>query len=186
MKRITTIMLVGVFAVSLLGCSSGSSDTAKQSKKSSGSPIKSSNIDFKSAGYGDVGKTNAQRAQLPESMTASKLKASPAKLVKGWPSEVPLIQGKVVGSRIAKIVNSKGKPTGKYSLVTMIETDSNNKEIAAFYKSKFAKVTNPGIAATRNGYCAGVIGRWLVSVSSNIPANNLDTYLVSVSVQAIK
>jgi hypothetical protein len=185
-------MLIGVFAVGLLGCSSGSSNSqqqSQQSKQGSGSPIKSSNIDFKSAGYGDVGKPNAnstQQTQLPESMTASKLKASPAKLVKGWPSEVPLIQGKVVSSRLVKVVDSKGRPTGKYSFVTMIETDSNNKEIAAFYKSKFAKVTKPGVALTRNGYCAGIIGKWLVLESSNVPINSLDTYLVEVAVQPIK
>lgn len=189
MKRITTIMLVGVFAVSLLGCSSGSSDPAQQSKKSNGSPIKSSNIDFKSAGYGDVGKTNAksaQQSQLAESMTASKLKASPAKLVKGWPSEVPLIQGKVVSSRLAKIVNSKGKPTGQYSFVTVIETDSTNKEIIEYYKAKFAKVTNPGILTSRNAHCVGIIGKWQVSVGSTIPANDLNIYIVQIAAKQIK
>jgi hypothetical protein len=201
MKRFTTIILVGAFAVSLLGCSSESSNvppivtssstsstvSSQPSNTDSGSPVKSSDINFNS-GYGDVGKSNsAQQSQSPDSVTDVKTKATTSvKLVAGWPKEVPLLKGTITGSSLGKAPDKYGRPGSKPQYMTAIETDTDNKAIVAFYKSKFAKVISPGFARSKNGYCAGVIGNWKVYVSSAVAPNDLDIYAVTVAVQPIK
>jgi hypothetical protein len=178
MKRVLVFFLAGLLATSLFGCSSGSSKSGSTSTSSSSSKANSKNDNTGSSSV----TSKASDTKNPD----VNVQSSKTKLIGGWPSEIPLINGTITYSASANVIGADSKPTGELQFTTSIDTSKTNKEIHDFYKSKLTKVTHEGSADDSRSYCAGIVGKWEMSVSSIAKDKDNGVNTVTIGVQPKK